>query len=448
MTYDYIIIGGGPTGLTLATYLSKKNKILLIEREKELGGSHRVKYKDGYFTEHGPRIYIGNYVNTKKVLNDMDISWNEIFTKQNVDFGSIIKKSLRIFSIAEMAILSVAFILQNIINKKISVYDFTVKYNFSKESKHFMDRLCRMTDGGGIKRYTMYKFLQLMNQNIFYDIYQPKIPNDKKLFKLWKEKINGDIVLNANIENITESNIMINGKMYNFKRCILAIPPYDIINLIQGTEIENLYGRIDKLKEFEKKTRYYRSITIIMHWNNKEKLDMPINFDTEWGLYTNVVSNNTKLNNLTMSIIITKINKRSNYINKTPDECNKEELVDEVFRQLKKIKPSLVFPDHVTFDEDHKKNNKWIQDSYQFMNTANIFLPNETEYGNIFTCGTHNGNSSYNFTSMESAITNALVLYNKLERPQNRIKIDEILTVNHVLFIIIFIIILFKKIKY
>ena len=53
--FDYIIIGGGPCGLTIAYYLSKMyttsvNNILLIDSNENLGGCHRVKRVGSLFS--------------------------------------------------------------------------------------------------------------------------------------------------------------------------------------------------------------------------------------------------------------------------------------------------------------------------------------------------------------------------------------------------------------
>ena len=80
--YDYIIVGAGPTGLALALYLAKLNKkIIVIEKENTIGGIHRVKGENGLFTEHGPRIYLNNFVNFMQILNILGTSFQQLFTK-------------------------------------------------------------------------------------------------------------------------------------------------------------------------------------------------------------------------------------------------------------------------------------------------------------------------------------------------------------------------------
>ena len=70
--YDYIIIGAGPGGLNCSLYLSKIGyKVALIESLEDVGGCHRVRYTTNkainkyneVHTEHGPRIYLGAYLN-------------------------------------------------------------------------------------------------------------------------------------------------------------------------------------------------------------------------------------------------------------------------------------------------------------------------------------------------------------------------------------------------
>ena len=74
--FDYTIIGAGPSGLTLALYLAKLNKkVLLIEREESMGGCHGVRRVNGLFTEHGPRIILDNYFSFMDILSEMNIKF-------------------------------------------------------------------------------------------------------------------------------------------------------------------------------------------------------------------------------------------------------------------------------------------------------------------------------------------------------------------------------------
>lgn len=200
--YDYIVVGGGPTGLTLGWYLSKLGKkILIIERENSLGGCHRVKRVNGLFTEHGPRIYIDNYYTFMSLLKDMEISFHDIFTPYNFSIGEIGGQSIGNFSFRELFYLTVTFIRLSDTDKKITMSDYLKKYNFSNKAKTYIDRLCRLTDGAGIERYTLYQFMQIINQNFLYNTYQPKKPNDIGLVKIWEDKLKkNDVRIMLNTE--------------------------------------------------------------------------------------------------------------------------------------------------------------------------------------------------------------------------------------------------------
>ena len=172
--YDYIIVGGGPTGLALAWYLSKiDKKILIIEKEDSLGGCHRVRRVNGLFTEHGPRIYLDNYLNFETILNEMGKSFDNIFTRYYFSLLTIGGSSIKNFSIKELTTLGLSylyFMFNPNDSKNITMLEYTNQNNFTSETKDSIDRLCRLTDGAGIERYTLYEFFEILNQNSLYDI--------------------------------------------------------------------------------------------------------------------------------------------------------------------------------------------------------------------------------------------------------------------------------------
>lgn len=77
--YDVIIIGAGLAGLTTAYYLSKENKkVLVIEKEKFLGGRTSSWNDQGMIIESGFHRHIGYYKELPKLLKEAGVSLNTI----------------------------------------------------------------------------------------------------------------------------------------------------------------------------------------------------------------------------------------------------------------------------------------------------------------------------------------------------------------------------------
>ena len=142
--------------------------------------------------EHGPRVYLGASNTFKHLLSTMSLNFNDYFVPYNFTISSIGSKSIWNFKYNELFWLIVRFI-QFIFYKNyslnISVESFAIKHNFSEQSKDYMDRLCRLTEGAGSDKYTLFEFFQMFNQNTLYQIYQPNKPNDIGLFKDIKTKL-------------------------------------------------------------------------------------------------------------------------------------------------------------------------------------------------------------------------------------------------------------------
>lgn len=482
MIYDLIIIGAGPTGLALAHCCSfiDNLKILVIDKEKQIGGCHRVSridYKnEQLFTEHGPRVYSSTYQNFKTLLNDMDTSFKELFTLYNFQIDKIGKETiLSTLNFSELFhIVSnfVKLIFNNNHGSNISMKMFMENNNYSLKSIDMIDRICRLTDGGDINKYTLNLFLQMINQQSLYSLYQPKYPNDLGLFKIWRtflEKRNVTFILETNIIKLNYKNNIItsciiktntHNKVLYGKTFILAIPPKSLVELflnLNDNIIKNSFCSFKSLQEWTNNTKYINYISISFHFDKILKLSKVYGFTkSEWGIVFIVLSDYIKLcesNSKTIiSIAITITDRKSKNNNKTANECNKNELIKEVYLQLLNSFPNLPKPSvSILSPNNYYKNNEWLSTDSAF-----ILSPNENYisfesniFSNLYNLGTHNGYSKYKFTTMESAISNSIklshILYPKLKSKYN---IKSSYTLIYIIKIVILIIVLCYLYKY
>lgn len=479
-TYDIVIIGAGPAGLALAQCCSNTNinqKILIIDKEEDIGGCHRVRRVKSYinnltenlFTEHGPRIYSLTYKVFIDLLKEMNIDFYDLFTPYNFQISTIGNQTIwNTLSFTEMYKLFIEFLLLVInINHgdKIIIKDFMKSNNFKQSSIDIIDRICRLTDGASSDNYTLNEFLQLFNQQFFYQIYQPKLPNDIGLFKLWKSYLlnkNVDFMLSSEVNklilddtNTKIKSIRVNDKIINGNIFIIATPPLNIISLLEKSEnkiIKHSFGDFDILKKWAYQTAYIDYISVTFHWNTVLSLPKVYGFPkTSWGVAYIVLSDYMKFeesnSKTVISTAITITDVYSPRINKIPDECLKDELINEIFYQLQLSFPDLPKPTASLMSPGVKYyEGKWKSFDTAFIasSTFNNLPFNSINISNLYNVGTHNGNSLYKFTSLESAVTNSVklsqVLFPELEYKYN---IHSVFTVRDfiILFIIVFIIV-------
>lgn len=456
--YEYVIVGGGPTGLTLALYLSKYNKrVAILEKGESLGGCHSVKRVDGLFTEHGPRIYLESYLVFKELLqNELNVSYEELFTEYK--FGNTIfaKTILSNLSLREMFLLAIAFLNLNDSYKHSSFKDFLDKHNFSDRAKDILDRVGRLTDGGGIEQYTLFSFLQIINQNLLYSkVYEPRKPNDVGLFHIWREELlkrNVDIYLNSEVTQIQESKkdnaiewISTSGtnptRFYG-STFIFAMPPYQINQVFKKTHLQT--GFIDNFAEWSRETNYITYIPVVFHWNKKFEMAKAWGYpQTSWGVGYIVMSDYMEFENPRSKTVISSLitmQSKSDYLGKTPNEIsNQEVLINEVFRQLKTVLGDIPMYDDAIMSQNYYDGKEWVPLHTAFMTTTHGYLPCRSQlYRNLYNCGVQNGKSEYTFTSMESSVVNAIeLLYELVPESKGSVRIRTPITFRFVLFFVI-----------
>ena len=468
MKYDIVIVGSGPSGLALAHCLSYKYKnIAIIEKYVTIGGLHRVlriPYEnEKVFTEHSPRIYSNSYKNFQMLLKDMNTDFYDLFTPYNFSIFQIGNQTvLSVLNYKEKFLFIKEFIkllFDNNHGKNITLSKFMNKNNFNSKSYDLIDRMARLTDGASADKYTLYEFLQIANQQAFYKIFQPKRPNDIGLFKIWKEFLeskNVKFLLNKTVdkininENIITSIETTNLDIIETDNLVLAIPPMAVLKILEQSDekVKNSFISYDYFKKFSEYTEYMIYISSTFHWKTKLELPKIYGFPkNDWGIAFIVLSDymlfEEKISKTVISCTITISDKKSLYLNKTANECNKDEILNETFRQLKESFPNLQTPDlSLLSPEMYYDNNKWNTTGNAFILSTNTkFLPFKSSIKNLYNVGSQNGQSDYSFTSMESAVSNAITLAHILDPDcKKKFKIQKLFKLKYLILIIMIII--------
>jgi ATP-dependent Zn protease len=131
-----------------------------------------------------------------------------------------------------------------------------------------------------------------------------------------------------------------------------------------------------------------------------------------------------------------------------------DEIYNEVYRQLKLSFSDLPVPYRMITSPQVKRdvvNRRWINYDTAFVSTTkkNNIKSHSEKITNLYSVGTHNGNSQYYFTSIESAVQNAVVFAQSI-LDENEIKEYEIqetfhitTIINMVLVILLFLILIY-----
>lgn len=455
----YVIIGAGPAGLTAALYAATAgHQVTLIDAADSIGGCHRVMRSSvgsaaqsnnpgglfaepkGLFAEHAPRVYSDSYVNTMAVLRDLGMGWDDVFTPYDFTISSIASKGITgHLSPWEMGALTVAFLALLVpgtgqILRDTSMAAFMAAAGFSDDAKDYIDRVCRLTDGAGAARYSLWQFLQLANQQMFHGLYQPRAPNDLLLFRVWRDRLRQlgvHILLNERVTAIDDRVITLaSDSQVPYDRAILAIPPEAAV-AIDG--FRDLFPDVTPV--WTEETEYMEYISMAFHYAGPVPAAIVQSHgfpSTPWGIAYIPVSHywgpgqaGTGHYSGVLSLTITRPNAVSPALGKSAQGCTADEIIAEVQRQLadelgqleNPLKgPAVAFLTPGTWFD--KEGPQWRSaDGAWIAAAGSRSVPFSGTSPRVFTLGTHNGQSWYQFTAMETAVENALALCHALDIP-------------------------------
>lgn len=497
--YDVAIVGAGPTGLALAQSLAFSDndlKILIIDSHDNIGGCHRVERvriqnaaidlkNKGLFTEHGPRVYSSSYKTFKKLLKQINLDFDQLFTPYKFTISSIGGQTVfRTLSSRELFRLFLEFgklMFNPSHGSGTTMADF-MQNRFSDKSKELVDRVCRLTDGGGADKFSLNEFLQLFNQQAFYSLYQPRAPNDVGLMRLWQNALErtGKVtfLLNSDVQNLEydkKTNSITNLTVISPRipedsavgaepapiragKFVLALPPKNIAQIVGSSapEVQNCFKPIDELRRFAEDTNYDVYISITLHW--RSRLDLPDVYGfpwSEWGVIFVKLTDYMEVENTKtlISVAVSLLDRVSSRTGKTANQSSAQEVIDEVQHQLSKTftvlsnkNPEYHPPDFSIISPTNyydTADKKWKSTDTAFISTSQGGgLPQTGAINNLYNAGTHNKLSQYKFTTLESAVQNGCILADKLY-PGVELKGSELFTIRTALLILIIILVIF-----
>jgi len=419
-SYDWIVVGGGPCGLTLATYLP--GRVLLVEGRETLGGCHAVHRDDeGRFGEHGPRYVNECYVNLRNVLETIGLRWSDVFKPKSFGPDTVDGSAgwWRTFSAYETLVFSFLFlrlVVQPNYGRDTSLTETIERYGFSKKTASYIDAICRASDGNGADKYPLHKFLRGFNDHLG-PFYQPRRANDTFLFDHWRSYLTTTrgvtVASGSPVRRLVHADgkatgvQLADGTTYAGHHVAFAVPPGPLTSILRASNL-----REPGLESFARQTEYDEYFCATFHFKalHAKRLVTHRGFKTTpWKLLyaeVDVVDEPTAI----LSVAAADLGAVSPVTGKTIDQSTRDEVVAEILRQLPlSAATKETFVGAVTTDMVRRKG-RWHNKSEAYVSTSSTrsFGPFLRCCRGAYTVGGHNEQSWYPFTSFESACANAL----------------------------------------
>jgi putative oxidoreductase len=403
VNYDYAIIGGGPTGLTLAYKLMKKNyNIILIEKEKELGGCWKVEWENNkYFTEHSPRVLIddgsSDFFNLMKEIN-YDYKNNLVYTYGNSKdtfhkIFNFFNKKFSFFDIIKI------FFAKIIGTNNYTVEEWYNKKNISDNGKIAL-RVLSILMANTPKKLLMSEILSMIKISFNKtNIYQFK-DNMEWIYFIEKKLDKITIIKDNSVKEIITNNGNVNKIILNdnreilSKEYILSLPPLALSELLKKSNIHNNF--INNMEKWTQNS-YYISLGFQIHF----KYNPPNIYNYQWCFsctndYNLIIlptskyaTQFTKDNDIkeVWSCTIVDTDKYIERLGKTINQMSKDEIKNDILELLDIDKNNVI----VTFyDGTQNINGKWYSKDSAFSVGKSGILPMKGTIENLYNVGPQN----------------------------------------------------------
>jgi hypothetical protein len=412
--HDWIVIGGGPSGLTCATYLP--GNVLVLEKRRDVGGCHRVQWDHGDFSEHGPRVYNGGYVNLRELMRHHGVAWDDVFRETQYSPDHIDGKrwyqwmSWRAMLMVTMATLAymVGLPVRGSVSASLDGWGVT-----DRRERRLFDTVCRFSDGAGMDTYRLSQFIAGFDYHVVYPFYTPRRTLDQSLWAPITSSLERrGVTIHRGVEVqsllIRQGRacgvVTAQGRTIESRNVVLALPPKPMATILKATGVWNYHA-------FAKATAYIPYWSYAVHVRYTSDIEPVLVGDgfqsTPWGL----IWIDLGLQNLAtrvVSVAITRVDAPTAEGLIARGQSN-DVIIAELLRQLPltpRARASIVrvVP---TREGDHAYVNR--------VGTPHLPMLHPHVKG-LAMIGCANGQSAYPFTSIEAAIQNAMIFCGRRPR--------------------------------
>ena len=408
----YIIVGGGPTGLSLGYALCYGgHSVEIIEKDKQIGGSWNSQWIDNlYWSENSPRILVYRE-NTKLLLNDLGLNKDSI----SYVYGNYIKMQLKVIRSAldYLYLSDIIKIVSKIVkerftkDKNLTVQDWldmsTLNINAKKYIKMTCIILCDRPDNTNLKDFmrsavefgkiTPYQF---KDTNKWHELIEKKIKDNNgfiykntEVVKLLEKdnKISCVVIKDLNTNEIITKSA---------DRVVLCCQSTGILDVLEASnsKVKNNWINYGWIENWCKNT-YYIGFGFQLHFFDNIKFPEKWCWScgSDWNVIILPVSqwldNKTKNKNVkaVWSCCIVDMDVKSKRINKTANQCSKDEVIEECIKQ---INDNYKLPKHytITISEGLEHyDGKWQSKNTGFTRKDLGHLPIKGNIENLYALG-------------------------------------------------------------
>ena len=437
----YVIVGAGPTGLSLAYVLANNGyEVDLIEKDTQLGGSWNAQWAEGkYFSESSPRVmlYPSEFFN---FLFDIGMTMDDFNNIYGNIFQTILKFTsffVKHFSLTDYSILIQGIIYNNLTSKETTFQEWLDNSGLSKGAKKALTIFCITINAEPHNTHINDFFGAMLGLP---HVKQMKDPN--QWLKIIEHKFsllpNIKVYKNMEVINLTSKDGKIEriiaknnrtAKVMAFEgeRFIIATEPNAFPKMIKNasSDIKNNWNSYNWIKEWSSNS-FYIGFGFQLHF--REKIEFPDEWcwscKDDWNVIITPVSNwlNEKskdpLINTVWSCCITKMDTKSSKLKLTANQCSREQIIDESLRQIRNgMTTSLPKPYKVTYSDGlYRMNNKWISKNTGFTRKPNIgYLPIQGNIENLFALGCYTDQDINMVAHSGTAISATIKFLNEYE---------------------------------